>query len=125
MVEGGADMAATGDDPGERFARLEREIELARRKLAALRHEGERHFIDDEPVHPEVPGVLKDIVRESDELVELRSMGSGSDAVNRSFSAEETDAQHEKLDVLEARIQHLTVLLEDDPHKHERHFIDG
>jgi hypothetical protein len=118
-------MAAAGDDPGDRFARLEREIQQARRKLAALRHEGERHFIDDDPVHPDVPGVLQDIVRESDELVELRSMGSGSDAVNRSFSAEEADAQHEKLDVLEARIQHLTVLLEDDPHKHERHFIDG
>jgi hypothetical protein len=118
-------MAATGEDPGKRFARLEREITQARRKLAALRHEGERHFIDDQPVHPDVPGVLQDIVREGDELTELRAMSSGSGAVNRSFSAEEVDEQHRRLDGLEVRIQELSTLLEDDPHKHEQHFIDG
>jgi hypothetical protein len=118
-------MAARNEDPGARFARLDREIAQARRRLAVLRHEGERHFIDDQPVHPDVPGVLQEIVRHSDELTELRAMSAGSGEVNRAFTAEEVDTQHEKLDVLETRIQHLTVLLEDDPHKHERHFIDG
>ena len=118
-------MAGANEDPGTRFARLEREIARARRCLATLRHEGERHFIDDQPVNPEVAGVLHDIVRCDEELVELRSMASGSTAVNRSFSTEEVDTQHRQLDVLEERIQRLSTLLEDDPHKHERHFIDG
>jgi hypothetical protein len=118
-------MAGANEDPGKRFARLEKEIARARRCLAGLRHEGERHFIDDQPVHDEVPGVLDDIVRCSDELAELRTMSSGSGAVNRAFTAEEVDDQHQQLDVLEARIQRLSVLLDDDPHKHERHFIDG
>jgi len=118
-------MAGANEDPAARFARLEREIARARRCLSALRHEGERHFIDGEPVHPEVPGVLHDIVHCDEELVELRARASGSTAVNRSFTAEEADAQHRQLDVLEARIQRLSVLLDDDPHKHERHLIDG
>jgi hypothetical protein len=118
-------MAGTSEDPGKRFARLEREIARARRQLAVLRHEGERHFIDDQPVHPEVPGVLQEIVREGDELTELRAMSTGSGAVNPAFSAEEVDDQHQRLDVLEARIQRLSTLLDDDPHKHERHFVDG
>jgi hypothetical protein len=118
-------MAGTDEDPGARFARLEKEITRAKRSLAALRHDGERHFIDDQPVQPEVEGVLKDIVRHGDELTDLRAMSSGSVEVNRAFTAQEVDDQHRTLDVLEERIQRLTVLLEDDPHKHERHFIDG
>jgi hypothetical protein len=118
-------MAGTSEEAAKRFARLEREITRARRQLAVLRHEGERHFIDDQPVHPEVPGVLQDIVREGGELTELRTMSSGSGAVNRAFTSEEVDDQHRRLDVLEERIQRLSTLLGDDPHKHERHFIDG
>ncbi len=118
-------MAGAQEDPGQRFARLDKEIARARRHLAALRHEGERHFIDDNPVRPEVPGVLQDIVCQSDELAELRAMSSGSGAVNRAFSAAEVDDQHRRLDALEEQIQRLGTLLEDDPHKHERHFIDG
>jgi predicted AAA+ superfamily ATPase len=118
-------MAETTEEPSQRFARLEREIAQARRRLAGLRHEGERHFIDDQPVHPEVPGVLEDIVRRGDELDQLRQMSSGSHAVNRASTAAEADEQHRQLDVLEERIQRLSILLNDDPHKHERHFIDG
>jgi hypothetical protein len=118
-------MAGTSEDPRERFARLEEEIRRARRRFAALRHEGERHFIDDQPVDPEVASVLQQIVRDGDELAHLRAIGSGSVAVNRAYSAEEVDEHHQRLDVLEERIRRLTVLLEDDPHKHERHFIDG
>jgi hypothetical protein len=122
-AEGGAEMS--DEDPGARFARLDREITQAKRKLAGLRHDGERHFIDDQPVHPDVPGVLQDIVKEGDELTELRARSSGSEAVNLSFSALEIDEQHRRLDVLEARIQHLNTVLDDDPHKHQQHFIDG
>jgi len=118
-------MAEASEDPRKRFARLEQEIARAKRCLAVLRHDGERHFIDDQPVHPEVAGVLEEIVRQSDELTELRAMSSGSSEVNRAFTTQEVDDQHRKLDVLEERIQRLTVLLDDDPHKHERHFIDG
>ncbi len=118
-------MAAAQEDPSRRLARLEQEIARARRHLAALRHEGERHFIDDRPVHPEVGTVLVEIVRQGDELVELRAMATGSSDVNRAFTEAELDDQHRALDALEERIKRLEALLEDDPHKHERHFIDG
>jgi hypothetical protein len=125
MVESGEQDPGAGGDPGVRFARIEIEIVRARRLLAALRHEGERHFIDDQPVHPEVPGVLHDIVDRSDELSRLRSTAPGTSAVNRAFSSAELDEQHRHLDDLEARISRLAELTGDDPHKHERHFVDG
>jgi len=117
-------MAEAKEDPGRRFARLEQEIGRAKRHLAALRHEGERHFIDDRPVRPEVGTVLVEIVRNGDELAELRAMASGSGDVNRAYTQAEVDEQHRALDALEERIKRLETLLEDDPHKHERHFID-
>jgi len=118
-------MERAVEDPQARFARLEREIAEARRRYAALRHDGERHFIDEEQVSADVAGTLRDIMHQSDELLALRSMTTGSTAVNRSFTAEEVDAQHRQLDALEERIQHLATILGDDPHSHERHFIDG
>jgi hypothetical protein len=120
MVESGQQEPGERSDPGIRFARLEAEIARARRQLAALRHEGERHFIDDQPVHPEVPGVLHDIVNHSDELSRLRKS-----PVNKAFSSAELDDQHRHLNDLESRIQRLAELTGDDPHTHERHFIDG
>ena len=125
MVESEQQDPGAGADPGIRFARIEIEIVRARRQLAALRHEGERHFIDDQPVHPEVPGVLHDIVNRSDELSRLRATAPGTSAVNKAFSSAELDEQHRHLDDLEARISRLAELTGDDPHKHERHFIDG
>jgi hypothetical protein len=125
MVESGQQDPGARADPGVRFALIEIEIVRARRKLAALRHEGERHFIDDQPVHPEVPGVLHDIVDRGDELSRVRSTGPGTTAVNKAFSRAELDEQHRHLDDLEARIARLAELTGDDPHKHERHFVDG
>ena len=125
MDESGKDDPGVSEDPGTRLARLEAQIGKARRQLANLRHEGERHFVDDEPVHPEVPAVLADIVNKGDELARLRTMRTSSDVVNPAFSKVEIDDQHRHLDELEARIQRLGELCGDDPHTHERHFIDG
>jgi hypothetical protein len=125
MVESGEQGPGAKEDPGTRFARLSAEIAKARRQLAALRHEGERHFIDDQPVHPDVPGVLEQIVSTGDELAALQAMSSGSSDVNPALNKGALDDQHQRLDQLEARIQTLSQLYGDDPHKHERHFIDG
>jgi hypothetical protein len=125
MVESGPQEQGSGDDPGTRLSRLEAQIAKARRQLASLRHDGERHFIDDGPVHPEVPSVLADIVNRGDELARLRSGGTGPAPVNPAFSTVELDDQHRRLDELQARIDRLAQLCGDDPHSHERHFIDG
>jgi len=123
MVDSGEGAAGTTEDPRARFARLEAEIAKAHRHLASLRHEGERHFIDEEPVHPEVPGLLEEVVRRSRELEHLRGSGPGSHAVNPAASS--PDDEHRRLADLEARIARLNQLVGDDPHTHERHFIDG
>ena len=126
MVESGEGTAATAEDPQARFGRLEAQIAKARRQLASLRHDGERHFIDQEAVHPEVPGLLEEVVRRGGELEHLRAMASGSHAVNPAVGKPQTtDDDHRRLDDLEARITRLNELSGDDPHKHERHFIDG
>jgi len=124
MVEPG-EQDHPAEDPRSRFARLSAEIAKARRQLAALRHEGERHYIDDKPVDPDVPDALRDIVAQSDELAALQTMSSGTSDVNRAFTAAQLDDQHQRLDQLESRIQTLSQRAGDDPHKHEQHFIDG
>jgi hypothetical protein len=124
MVESG-EHEDPAEDPRSRFARLNAEIAKARRQLAALRHEGERHYIDDQPVDPEVPAVLRDIVAQGEELAALQSMSTGTSEVNRAFTTAELDDQHQRLDDLESRISKLNQLAGDDPHRHEQHFIDG
>jgi hypothetical protein len=124
MVESG-EQERPSEDPRSRFARLSAEIDKARRQFAALRHEGERHYIDDQPVDAEVPAVLRDIVAQSDELAALQSMSTGTTDVNRAFTSAEIDDQHQRLDDLETRISTLNRLAGDDPHRHEQHFIDG
>jgi hypothetical protein len=84
MVECG-EQERPSEDPRSRFARLSAEIDKARRQFAALRHEGERHYIDDQPVDAEVPAVLRDIVAQSDELAALQSMSTGTTDVNRAL----------------------------------------
>jgi len=141
MVESAVDAGGTAEDPRVRFGRLEAQITKARRQLASLRHEGERHFIDDEPVHPEVPGLLEEVVRRGGELEHLREIASGSHEVNPALNPAgggaagtatggpagtvRADEEHRRLDDLEARINRLNALCGDDPHAHERHFIDG
>jgi hypothetical protein len=112
----------SAEDPGTRFARISGEIQRARRQLAALRHEGGRHFIDDAAVHPDVPAVLEDIVARGTEIEQLHALTTDATAVNPAFT--EDPAAAERLKQLEARIQTLSQLCE-DPHKTERHFIDG
>ena len=124
MVESG-EQEGPAEDPRARFARLSAEIDKARRQLAALRHEGERHYIDDQPVDPQASALLRDIVAQGQELTALQSMSSGTTDVNRAFSTAELDDQHERLDALEARINALNQMAGDDPHRHEQHFIDG
>ena len=124
MVESG-EQERPSEDPRSRFARLSAEIDKARRQFAALRHEGERHYIDDQPVDAEVPAVLRDIVAQSDELAALQSMSTGTTDVNRAFTSAEIDDQHQRLDDLETRISTLNRLAGDDPHRHEPHVIDG
>jgi hypothetical protein len=129
MVESGEGTAATAEDPQARFGRLEAQIAKARRQLASLRHDGERHFIDQEAVHPEVPGLLEEVVRRGGELEHLRAAASGSHAVNPALTpaagTPAADEEHRRLDDLEARITRLNQLCGDDPHSHERHFIDS
>jgi hypothetical protein len=125
MVESGRQDPGAGDDLGARFARLDAQIAKARRQLARLRHEGGRHFIDDQPVDPEIASVLAEIINKGDEFARLRAMRTGTTAVNEAFSKAELDVQHRQLDELESRIRRLEHLLGDDPHKHDRHFIDG
>ena|SRR5579872_1420771 len=108
----------------DRLARIDAEIQACRRRLSKLRHEGERHFIDDQPVSPEVTAAIKDIVNRGDELARLRAMRSGTADANRAFSAP-TDEEHQHLEDLEAGITRLRKLFETDPHRTERHFIDG
>jgi hypothetical protein len=124
MVESG-EQERPAEEPRARFARLSAEIDKARRQFAALRHEGERHYIDDQPVNPEVPGVLRDIIAQSEELSALEAMSTGGSEVNPAFSKGEIDDQHQRLDDLESRINTLNQLAGDDPHRHEQHFIDG
>jgi hypothetical protein len=114
---------ATPDDSAARIERLRAEIAEARRRLGTLRHEGERHFIDDRPVSPEVTAALKGVVQKGDELEALRAMRSGDKtAVNPPLDHPVSD---EHLADLEARIHRLRQASGDDPHAHERHFIDG
>jgi hypothetical protein len=124
MVESG-EQQGPAEDPRARFARLSAEIDKARRQLATLRHEGERHYIDDQPVDPETSALLRDVVAQGQELAALQSMSTGATDVNRAFTKAEVDDQHERLDALESRINTLNQRAGDDPHRHEQHFIDG
>jgi hypothetical protein len=103
------------DDPGSRLAALDAEINEARRKLASLRHEGERHFIDDAPVDPELSRLLRDVVRSHEELSHLRANPATPGGVP-------TDQDHRRLAELEAQIESLRKLTKP---KDKRHFIDG
>ncbi len=115
--------ATSPDDPATRLARLESEIQEARRRLGALRHEGERHFIDDEPVHAEVPGLLADVVERYDRLQQLHR-ASPERHVNPPTSGAPAAPVDEGLSELEARIARLRQLAATDPHRAQRHFID-
>jgi hypothetical protein len=115
--------APSSEESAARMERLRGEISEARRRLATLRHEGERHFIDDQPVSPELTAALEGVVRKGDELAALRAMRTGEDtAVNLPLDQHIPD---EHLADLEGRIQRLRQVAGDDPHTHERHFIDG
>lgn len=108
---GGTVMA----DNDDRLARIEEQIGQAKRRLATLRREGERHFIDDQPVDPTVTDALQQLIEEHERLNRLRAERASGQA-----PPPHTDNE---LDALEARIRRLREA-EQDPHRSERHFID-
>jgi hypothetical protein len=96
-----------------RMAALDAQIDEAQRKLASLRHVGERHFIDDAPVAPELAQALHDVVEAGERYRHSRA------AIRATPGQPDTP-----LVELEKRIARLRRLTE-NPHKTEQHFIDG
>ena len=97
----------------DNIAALEAEIAEAERKLAVLRHDGERHFIDDVPVHPELPHALRRVV--------------DAGAHFRRAQVEHPPASSEAQDPLRALEEEIARCRElaADPHKNEPHFYPG
>ncbi len=121
---GGMVDEPTSDDPAARLARLDSEIQEARRRLGALRHEGERHFIDDQPVHAEVPDLLKEVIERYERLRGLHGGSTSERHLNPPLSAADAAQVDTGLAELEARIGRLRQLAATDPHRAQRHFID-
>ena len=102
------------DDPRGRLDTVAREIDDARSRLSRLRHEGERHFIDDAQVDPEVARLLADVVAAGERVEHL--------TVNRAGIQQLSDDDHQRLADIEQQISRLREL---SGPKDERHFIDG
>ena len=103
---------ADNDELAARLAEIDQEIGEARRRLSTLRHEGERHFIDDQPVDPSFTEALQGPVEEHDRL-----------HPHEEEHAQTFAGEADQLAALEARIAQVRAASR-DPHRDEQHFID-